>query len=94
MIKVSRIKLDILKPHTPNVLEFTTTLASRCAGYHFHLDVMEVDEHTETIMLDIEAEHVDYQHVADLITELGGSIHSIDEVEVMNSGEADASEVS
>jgi len=48
MVKVQRIMLDILKPHVPNGLEFTTALAEACPGCQFKLSVVEVDENTET----------------------------------------------
>ena len=84
MVKVQRIVLDVLKPHVPNGLEFTTALAKSCPGCHFKLQVIEVDENTETVMLEISGDAVLYDKVSEVINSIGGSIHSIDEVEVIN----------
>ena len=47
-------------------------------------------EKTETTVITIEGEDVPYDAVVETITRLGGSVHSIDEVEVQASGNARA----
>lgn len=84
MVKVQRIMLDILKPHVPNGLEFTTALAEACPDCQFKLSVVEVDENTETVMLEISGNNVIYDKISEIISSMGGSIHSIDEVDVIN----------
>lgn len=83
---VKRLVLDILKPHQPNALEFARALADR--GYRVQLRVVEVDEKTETLVVSVEGDDIDFEGVRATINELGGSLHSIDEVEVL--GEAPA----
>jgi len=82
MVKVQRIVLDVLKPHSPNGLEFSTQLAESCPGCCFKLKVAEVDEKTETVIIIVESDDIPYDQVAEAIASMGGSIHSIDEVEV------------
>lgn len=74
--------LDVLKPHYPNVLEFARALAGHGPGYRVRIEVKAVDEKTETIAVDIEADHIEYEALAEVIASLGGSVHSIDRVEV------------
>jgi hypothetical protein len=82
MFKVKRVLLDVLKPHTPNVLEFAQALAALDQDYRVRIDVKGVDEKTETVLIEIEGEHIDYAVIDEVVCSLGGSIHSIDRVEV------------
>lgn len=84
MPRIKRLVLDVLKPHHPNALEFTTALAEIGHGMTFNLQVDEIDEKTESVLLMVEAEHIDYEAVEKRIHELGASVHSIDEVEVVS----------
>ena len=91
MVKVQRITLDILKPHSPNGLEFSIQLAEKCPGCRFNFKVLEVDEKTETVIIIVESESIPYDDVFDAITSMGGSIHSIDEVDVIGVGDSESS---
>lgn len=84
MATVKRIVLDVLKPHHPNALEFTSAIAERSINCRVKLSVSEVDEKTETVVLVITGEDLQFDAIADVISNMGGSVHSIDEVEVEN----------
>jgi hypothetical protein len=84
MVSVKKIVLDVLKPHHPNALEFSRVIAEVGRDYRVQLRVMEVDENTETLQVTVEGEAIDFEAIQAAITELGGSLHSIDEVEVCN----------
>lgn len=84
MVCIKRIILDVLKPHQPNVLEFSQHIAAVGVDYRVHLTVLEVDENTETIQLELEGNAIEFDAVKDAITSMGGSVHSIDEVDVQN----------
>jgi hypothetical protein len=43
-----------------------------------------MDENTETLQLEVEADAVDLEAVEFAIKSMGGSLHSIDQVEVLN----------
>jgi hypothetical protein len=86
MIAVKRLVLDVLKPHAPNSLEFGKALAQQ-GGYRVRLTVVEIDEKTETVQVVIEGENVDFERIQAAIAELGASLHSIDEVEVVGESE-------
>jgi hypothetical protein len=43
-----------------------------------------MDEKTETVIIVIEGENVLYSVITEVISSLGGSVHSVDEVEVEN----------
>ena len=84
MVSVKRIVLDVLKPHRPNVLEFSKSVAAVGSDYHVSLIVVEVDENTETLQLEIEGENLDLYEIEAAINAMGGSLHSIDQVNVVS----------
>jgi hypothetical protein len=85
MAIVKRILLDVLKPHQPGALEFTQTLADLDPGYRVNLTVDEVDENTESIILVIEGDDIQFDAIDQAIKKMGGTIHSVDEVEAEGS---------
>ncbi len=85
MIKVKKLILDILKPHQPNALEFASALAEQAGEIQVTLNVVEVDEKTESVIVEIEGDNINFEHLTDHIKELGASVHSIDEVQVISS---------
>ena len=88
MVSVKRIVLDVLKPHLPNALDFSSGIAGLGCDYRVHLTVIEVDEQTETLQVAIEGAAIDFEAVQNSINSMGGSIHSIDEVEVQSEPDA------
>ena len=84
MSLINRIVLDVLKPHQPTILEFADTIADQLQNCRVKITVSEVDEKTETTVVIIEGDNISYATIEETISRLGGSIHSIDEVEVQN----------
>ena len=84
MVSVKRIMLDVLKPHQPNALEFSQAIAKAGEDYRVRLTVIEMDENTETLQLEVEGCVIDFEAIEAAITSMGGSLHSIDQVEVQN----------
>ena len=82
MVLVKKLVLDVLKPHQPNALEFAQTLAAVGSDYRVNLMVSEVDENTETLRIILESDALDFEAIQSTISKMGGSLHSIDEVEV------------
>ena len=81
---VKKVVLDVLKPHKPNGLEFSSTLAEKCPDCRVSFDVQAVDENTESVVIVIEGDDLQYDVIAETIHNMGGSVHSIDQVEVIN----------
>lgn len=84
MALVKRLVLDVLKPHRPNALEFAEAIASGGDNYRVRVMVLEVDENTESLQVVIEGDAIDFENLQSAISNLGASLHSIDEVEVQN----------
>jgi len=85
MSSVKRIVLDVLKPHQPNALAFASAIADQNSGCRVTVTVTGVDEKTESILVVVESEDVIYESIVNTISTLGGSVHSVDEVEVSSS---------
>ena len=83
MTSVKRLVLDVLKPHQPNTLEFALAIAALEQDYRVDIQVLEVDEQTETLQLTIVGDSLDYNLISDVIKDNGASLHSIDEVSVL-----------
>lgn len=83
MSSVKRLVLDVLKPHQPNILEFAHSIASLGEDYRVDIQVLEVDEQTETLQLLIEGDNLDFDLISTIINTNGASLHSIDEVSVI-----------
>jgi hypothetical protein len=87
MSKVKRLVLDVLKPHTPNAVEFATAIADQGSKYMVTLTVVGVDEKTEGVTLMVEGEDIQVDSLSATIADMGGSIHSIDEATVVSNTE-------
>ena len=92
MIRVTKVVLDVLKPHQPNSLEFAKAIAAVEKDCSVYLDVQEMDEKTETVKLEICAHDIDIEVFQAAITRLGASLHSIDVVKVKHDSEEAAAE--
>ena len=82
MARLKMITLDVLKPHLPAILDFASRIAELAGDYCVAIDVVEMDENTESTLITIRGDALDLQQIEGVIDELGGSIHSVDKVEV------------
>jgi len=89
MVKVKKLVLDILKPHQPNALDFASALAEQASEIQVTVSVVEVDEKTESVVAEIEGDDIDFERLTAHIKELGASVHSIDEVQVVSSDKSE-----
>lgn len=92
MVLLKRVVLDVLKPHQPNALDFSIAIAASGDGVRVQLTVLEMDEETETIQVVVEGQALDFDAIQSSINAMGGSLHSIDEVEAHS--EADSGQSS
>jgi len=89
---IKRVVLDVLKPRHPSILEFANAIAALGQDYHVTVSVDEVDDKTESVMLTVEGDSLDFEGIQASIKALGGSLHSIDEVKVSGSPEVPVDE--
>lgn len=86
MASIKRMVLDVLKPRHPNIIDFASTIADLGEDYRVVISVDEVDDKTESVMLSVEGGDLDFEAIQQAIKALGGSLHSIDEIETGGSG--------
>ncbi len=84
MARITQLLLDILKPRHPPLPEFTRQLAELQAGLRVTAEVVEIDDRTETLTVFCEGEDIDLEGITEAISGMGGSLHSIDKVQVLN----------
>ena len=79
-VPIRRVVLDLLKPHEPTTLEFARRVAGVDGVTGVNVTVIEVDAEVENVKMTVEGDDVDFDAVSEAIDELGGSLHSIDQV--------------
>jgi hypothetical protein len=78
--KIRKIVLDVLKPHKPDIVEYSEKLSEvkHVSGVSIFLN--EVDQETENIKVIIEGYHLNFSYIRKTIEEMAGSVHSVDAV--------------
>jgi hypothetical protein len=80
MGSLRRVVLDVLKPHEPPLIEFTDRIdAVECID-GITSSLIELDQEVQNIKLTIEGENLDYTAIEEAVSELGGTVHSVDQV--------------
>ena len=77
---VRKLVLDVLKPHTPAILELAEKLSALKRVKGVSIFLTEVDQDTEKVKVVIEGESLSYNKIVDVIEQCGGAIHSVDAV--------------
>jgi len=80
MTNIRRIVLDVLKPHEPNITEFAQQTGEVDGVQGLNATLIEIDEEVQNIKLTLEGEKISEDEVKETVENLGGSIHSIDEI--------------
>ncbi len=81
MAAVTRILLDVLKPHEPSVLDLARALAD-LGDYRVCVRVLEMDKKTESLEIEVAGSDIDFDAIQTVIRDLGAALHSVDEVDV------------
>lgn len=77
---IRRLVLDVLKPHEPGMVPFTRRLSEMDGVTGATVKLVEMEEDVRTVRVAIEGEDLEFDAIEAEISDLGGSIHSIDEV--------------
>lgn len=80
MAVVRRIVVDVLKPHSPPLVEFTERVSETESVESTHARLIELDREVQNIEVTVEGSDVDYDAVEETVEGIGASIHSVDEV--------------
>ncbi|UCE30623.1 MAG: DUF211 domain-containing protein [Burkholderiales bacterium] len=83
MAELTRLVLDVLKPHEPDAIALANAIAERLPQVRVSLKVVAVDQRTETTQVTIEGSALPFADIAAVLADLGATIHSVDGVEVI-----------
>jgi hypothetical protein len=72
--------LDVLKPHEPTNVEVASAIGDLQDVDGVNLSLYEVDQQTENVKITVEGTNVNYPLVLQTIENLGGVVHSVDEI--------------
>lgn len=78
--KIRRLVLDVLKPMEPNIIEMAEIISRKDGVSAVNISMVEIDLKVENAKITIEGDNILYEEIRDQIEDMGGSIHSIDEV--------------
>lgn len=80
MARIRRLVLDTLKPHEPSIIELAAQLSDLEGVTAVNISIYEIDRKVENAKITIEGEKISYAHVLEVVNQVGGTVHSIDEV--------------
>ena len=80
MAAVRRVVLDVLKPHNPPVVEFTERIADLDGVDGATCSLIELDQEVQNVQVTVEGADLDFPAVDGAVEDLGGSVHSVDQV--------------
>jgi hypothetical protein len=78
--EVRRLVLDVLKPHEPDAIVVATAIADHDGVDGVNVTLLETDREVQNLTLTIEGEAIDAAAIEETVDELGGTVHSIDQV--------------
>jgi uncharacterized protein len=80
MANIRRLVLDVLKPHSPNLVDLATQLADIEGIVGVDISLIEMDQKVENVKISCEGDEIDFGKVERVIIQNGASIHSLDKV--------------
>ncbi len=80
MPPVRRIVADVLKPHQPPLADFARRMAAVEGVEGATATLVERDEEVQNVKVTVEGEAVSPERLESAIADVGGSLHSVDEV--------------
>lgn len=72
--------LDTLKPMEPTIIEMAKNISMLEGVSAVNISIAEIDLKVENAKITVEGDNINFEELQSIIQELGGSIHSIDEV--------------
>jgi len=72
--------LDVLKPHEPPLPDFASKLCTLKNIKKVDISLVEIDERTESLKVVIEGSAIDFESLKGHVNDIGGVIHSVDQV--------------
>jgi hypothetical protein len=80
MAAIRRLVIDVLKPHDPPLVDFAQRVSEVESVAGVTASLIELDQEVQNIKLTFEGENVDFTEIEETVENLGGSVHSVDQV--------------
>jgi len=80
MAPVRRLVVDVLKPHDPSLVAFTEHVTEADSVTGVTGSLIELDKEVQNVKLTVAGEDLAPDAVEAAIEDLGGTVHSIDQV--------------
>ena len=80
MGRLRLIVLDVLKPHTPSILDIASQLSDLEGLDGVDIIVTEIEKDVETVKITMSGESINFEDVKKLIERNSCSIHGVDKV--------------
>jgi hypothetical protein len=80
MAPIRRLVVDVLKPHEPQLVEFTDLITETEGVEAATASLIELDKEVQNVKVSIEGEDLSLEAVEESVDHLGGTVHSVDEV--------------
>jgi len=80
MATVRRLVLDVLKPHDPPLVDFTDRVAELDGVAGVSTSLIELDREVQNVEVTIEGDALDVASIEETVEQLGGTVHSVDQV--------------
>jgi len=80
MATVRRLVLDVLKPHDPPLVDFTDRVAELDGVVGVSTSLIELDREVQNVEVTIEGDALDVASIEETVEQLGGTVHSVDQV--------------
>lgn len=80
MSNIRRLVLDTLKPHEPGIIDMSKAISELEGVVAVNISIYEIDRKVENAKITIEGDDISYPAVLDIITDMGATVHSVDEV--------------
>ncbi len=80
LANIRRVVLDVLKPHSPSIMDLANQLADLEGVDGVNLALLEMDQKVENVKITCEGESINFEEVEKIVLRNGATIHSLDEV--------------
>ncbi len=80
MAPIKRVVIDILKPYEPTTIEFAQEISDLKGVKGVNATLLETDHKVQNIKLTVEGKKIEYDAVKTKIEDLGGTVHSVDQI--------------
>ena len=75
-----RLVLDVLKPHSPSVIELSEELSKLKGVEGVNVIIYEIDQQVENAKVIVGESSIYFESIKKKLEEMGATIHSVDEV--------------